>query len=656
MEIFYTTQTDLPAEELAEKLSQLRPDIEKTYVNIIGTGCYENVLDLLLFKCRTAGLFKRKLLLPLPDVDVVCRLLLQNANKELTGDSIHTRSELLELRAKIEKSRKANSWPEANRESTVNLAAGRYQEFLKNCNLIDIWSVYAETDKIIDAAEPSGINAAEPSGFNAAEPSGINAAEPPGKQTVIFQGRISRLDVESLSRLNLHTASKLQFSQQPPTVSEPCSLDVVVEELENERTIEPTAETNSGGSISESEDGRFVLNLNSDCSGLQIWVGLLRLLVNTRDEISLARVLTLSGLLTADQCRVVRQETDKSNLAMYQYIVSYVTQASLGGNNAPGEEHPFFEFELQISELVKLMEKLQEKLEETPNPSAAVEKVTSTVKGWLQKNGVSLRKVDINEVLGAVSGQVMSRQTGVQGTPARGILGKPGQKLVTGLVDLFSVVVEEEGVEAAALSKTPARNKLLVNFFRTPQQVVMKGDEVSTVADDMDEFDIIANKEGVGEKLKSATNTPEPGNNPTYARFKSSLGWALESSPVPESAGRIGVRVGGSTLVSAAAPDTPLRSMENVENILLELEEKQEEERKQEMKELLKVVETTRTKSRKRILASEAEEQVKKKFGVENENEPKKQKTEKAVSKPKAKKKLSTPKGQRKLTSFFTKA
>ena len=47
--------------------------------------------------------------------------------KELTGDSIHTRSELLELRAKIEKSRKASSWPEANRDSTVNLAAGRYQ-------------------------------------------------------------------------------------------------------------------------------------------------------------------------------------------------------------------------------------------------------------------------------------------------------------------------------------------------------------------------------------------------------------------------------------------------------------------------------------------------------------------------------------------------
>ena len=44
----------------------------------------------------------------------------------------------------------------------------------------------------------------------------------------------------------------------------------------------------------------------------------------------LLRVLTQTGLLTADQCQVVRLETDKSNLAMYQYIVSYITQSSLG--------------------------------------------------------------------------------------------------------------------------------------------------------------------------------------------------------------------------------------------------------------------------------------------------------------------------------------
>ena len=50
----------------------------------------------------------------------------------------------------------------------------------------------------------------------------------------------------------------------------------------------------------------------------------------------------------------------------------------LGGKSyAPGEEHPFSEFELQLTELVKLMEKVQSKLEETQDPSSAIEKVSS---------------------------------------------------------------------------------------------------------------------------------------------------------------------------------------------------------------------------------------------------------------------------------------
>ena len=47
-----------------------------------------------------------------------------------------------------------------------------------------------------------------------------------------------------------------------------------------------------------------------------------------------------------------------------------------GKSYAPGEEHPFSEFELQLSELVKLMEKVQSKLEESTDPSSAIEKVT----------------------------------------------------------------------------------------------------------------------------------------------------------------------------------------------------------------------------------------------------------------------------------------
>ena len=71
----------------------------------------------------------------------------------------------------------------------------------------------------------------------------------------------------------------------------------------------------------------------------------------------------------------------------------------------------------------------------------------------------------------------------------------------------------------------------------------------------------------------------------------------------------------------------------------------------------------TKTKSRKRILAREAEEIVQEKFGIQQEDKEdkgerkeKKAKLENIEMKKKKteKKKISTPKGQRKMTSFFT--
>ncbi len=48
----------------------------------------------------------------------------------------------------------------------------------------------------------------------------------------------------------------------------------------------------------------------------------------------------------------------------------------LGGKSyAPGEEHPFFEFQAQILELVKLVESAQTKVESIKDPETAVQKV-----------------------------------------------------------------------------------------------------------------------------------------------------------------------------------------------------------------------------------------------------------------------------------------
>ncbi len=50
----------------------------------------------------------------------------------------------------------------------------------------------------------------------------------------------------------------------------------------------------------------------------------------------------------------------------------------LGGKSyAPGEEHPFFEFQAQILELVKLVESAQTKVESIKDPETAVQKVSN---------------------------------------------------------------------------------------------------------------------------------------------------------------------------------------------------------------------------------------------------------------------------------------
>ena len=124
MDIYYCPN---PSQELVQTIKGGWEGVDKTSLKLVGNGYYLSCLDLLLHTCRAAGLFKRKLLLPASDQDVVLRMLLQAANKELTGDSTHLRSELLELQSRITRLRSDGKWPEKGKDGTVELAAGNYQ-------------------------------------------------------------------------------------------------------------------------------------------------------------------------------------------------------------------------------------------------------------------------------------------------------------------------------------------------------------------------------------------------------------------------------------------------------------------------------------------------------------------------------------------------
>ena len=114
---------------MIKKLVDAHTDLTPENVKLVSYDQHFNsCLDLLLYSCRSAGLFRRKLLHQPGDDDVVLRLLVQAANRQLTGDSSHPRSELLQVFSEVKAARRAGGWPPpSDGSSTIELAASKYQ-------------------------------------------------------------------------------------------------------------------------------------------------------------------------------------------------------------------------------------------------------------------------------------------------------------------------------------------------------------------------------------------------------------------------------------------------------------------------------------------------------------------------------------------------
>lgn len=601
-------------------------------VDVVENTCYVGLLDYALHVCRSRGFFRRKLLLTPADLDFVLRILLQQANKDLTGDSTHTRSELIELENWVRKSRGQGAWPDAEDGSgthTVVRAATAYKKYLADCNLVDSWAVWETLRQILGSSRSDGDD---------------TAAAGCATFHVLVLKRLEAEECTMAESLGLASAQRLEIIEGHSRFTNIAISDcaIVTEGAGEKEEIEEK----------EEEDCSIFSNL--DCRGVQIWLGLMRLMANSRDEVCLARVLTLTSLVTGGQCQAVRQESRRVGLPMYQTIVSYITQASLGGKSyAPDEKHPFAELGSSLGDLVRLMERLQTRLEETASPVEAVNKVTANITAWLVKRGVSF-STDLIAISSQIVEEVKRRQESLSATPGRGVVGRPAIRLITGLADrvaCWPVRLESAAVRAA---KTPARHKSLLAFFHTPQ--------LDTDPAVEDELDLVVAKETVGERLGISAGPSTPAGRPAaaYPRYQSSLAWAVANSPVGAASPALtSGPVAGCTLVAAASSSaSPLTSKfsnvkENALRILQELKEDQEKEAK-EAENLLatKVKDKTKPKPAKRCLAQEVDEAVREKLGLPSKKK-KSEPSENAKPKLKATKKCPTPKGQKKMTAFF---
>jgi len=588
MELFVVIETDETVEE-DEVL-----DLVKTATGLddlaLVSGSrnqFRSALDWAATICRAHHKLGRKLVMEQEDQGAVYKVLVQAANKNLTGDSDFVVSDLLEVEARVKKARLSGMWP-VKGEGVVGEAVGRYREFLKQCGLADRWEVVTEAAKCLEGE----------------------------KKGLVVMGLSDEEDL----------LAALCDGLVKPVILKNCSITVG----------ESTSVSGLGECMSRNQRGYDILATVAS---------FLRLLVCSKDELSLARAVTISNLLTNQQFTMVRREAETVKMSMYQTIVSFVRKVGLGGKSyQPGEDNSMHNIKDSLVEFNRIMEKLQEKMEETSGAVPAVLSVVTVLRSWLVKHGVDVDR-DLVEKVQQLAEEVERRLASLQATPARGLMGRPAVKLLTGLVDLLASAGKVQ--TKLVVGKTPARQAMLVESFKTPQP--------DSVLDPEDDIDCLLLEKSLSERLGGNTAGGEvvgtPVARPVYPRFKTCNDFTEGSPALLGSTDRGGTVTGGRTLIARAGTSpggSPCTSVESTRMILQEVKDKEELEKKEKLERAKEGIKKT-----KRCLAKEVDGMVREKMGIKRKKDDDMIAKENKEKQPLKKKKFSTPKGQKKMTSFF---
>lgn len=572
----------------------------------------------------------KKLLLDQADVPIVLQLLLQQRNREILKDSDVVVSDVLELYNLVDKMRRLGEFPATPIDQTkpIDMAAADYKTYLTKCNLFDAWTVVSEMEKQKEEEEGEVIG----KGSCLLVVGMGDGAEK--RLCEMLGGGVARL-VEVEAGLDMSGLEEGVEAHVGVEIGEAKPLEDVMEEV--------------GEREKEAQPGEAEVAVES----------YLRLLVNSRDELALARAITgPAHNLDQKYFTVIRQKTKETNMPMYQTIVSYTTQLDLGGKNAPTDDHIFFEFQDVLQDFVSLMEKLQTRVEETAVASQAVGKVVSGAVGWLAKVGVSgLDKV--TPIMTRLGEEAKRRLTGGGSTPARSVgcggsmAGRPAVKMLREVVDQLSHRGEvERGGHLAHkntnASKTPNNKTSLINLFKTPGPVNDLEED-----DDDDEFKIEA---GLAERLGVDKDLTPVAAVPAYRRFQCASNWAMDSSPllVRSAERKVKVRTEGRTLMASASPATPQEVVQDTRQILAEINEREIKDQEEENA-------VKKPKVTKRCLSKEVDAELRNKMGmVEKPTKKRKLDVENKEKPGKAAKKKDSKvkplaKGQTTLASFFKK-
>ena len=222
--------------------------------DLVGEG-FCSLLDWGLAKARVEGVLGKRLLLSPSDTPVVLRMLLQQVEKEMSGDSNYIVSDLIELERKVARVRGEGGWPgceEAEEGDKVGKAAALYKGHLKKNGLVDCWEVMSLV------GDPAKVVLW-----------GVHADE------------VALLEKIAGKQLSLANVALGEVSLTPLA-------DDKLEEVKLDRDVK-------------------------DLQALAGATAFLRILVNPKDNLAVARAFTSSSLLTAAQFTEVWEMTNQAH-------------------------------------------------------------------------------------------------------------------------------------------------------------------------------------------------------------------------------------------------------------------------------------------------------------------------------------------------------
>ncbi|XP_053394104.1 PCNA-interacting partner-like [Mercenaria mercenaria] len=261
-----------------------------------------------------------------------------------------------------------------------------------------------------------------------------------------------------------------------------------------------------------------------------VFLSYLELLVNSRSELALARVINVPEReLTHSAFTDLKHESRERKMTMYQTATSFIMKIRLGGKGyAPDPNHPLGAHVKGIGEFVSLMHRMETVIEEDPDIRSACRRTVNIIKREMLKcRDSKIRNSSVESVADLLHTQITDiidqLDTQIVVTPDKSaanggsLTSRRARKALRQLLDKLATVDDDMATldhltDIYSSQRTPLRFPSVISQFRSPEEEL----EVTSPGN---KYNL-----SLSERVLNITNKTQ---TPVYAkRYKSTYDWA----------------------------------------------------------------------------------------------------------------------------------